>query len=197
MPETKRHLDQRTALYVTVRSAFGDRAHVGSEQFVYWSRLDPSQCCAPDVLVKLGGPDAPFDSWKTWERGAPDLAVEIVSRSDQSDRPWEAKLASYDQLGVAELVRFDPDDADRPLRIWNEVEGDLVERDPDDADFARCDTLDLYWVVRAEPGGLELRLAHDREGRQLLATPEEARLEAEARVRELEAELARLRGAGS
>jgi len=46
--------------------------------------------------------------------------------------------------------------------------------------------------VREDPKlGPMLRLARDAEGRELLPTPTEARLAAEARVRELEAELAR------
>jgi hypothetical protein len=153
--------------------------------------------------------------WKVWESGAPELAVEIVSRSDEGDRPWQDKLARYRRLGVLELVRFDPDDAQQPLRIWDQIDGDLVERDPEDPDFRRCDTLEAFWCVR-DRGGLELRLSRDREETDLFLTPEEhalrhgeeqerqkeeerrqkeeerrGRLAAEQRVRELEAELAR------
>jgi hypothetical protein len=188
VPETRRHLLVRTALFESVRDAFGDRVTVGSEQFVYWDPTDPRQCCAPDVFVRAGQPDADFDSWKVWERGAPQLAVEIVSPSDESDRQWDAKLDRFRRLGVAELVRFDPGDADRPLRIWDHVGGDLCERDPADAGFARCATLGAYFCVRDEPDtGPALRLARNAAGTDLYPTRGEARQrEAEGRQREAE-----------
>jgi hypothetical protein len=206
MPETRRHVEARTALFLTIQREFGDRAVVGTEQFVYWDPSDPGQCCAPDLMVRVGEPDAPFDSWKVWERGAPHVAVEIISASDAGDRPWESKLDRYRRLGVRELVRFDADDAAQPLRIWDHVEGDLVERDSAERDFARCDALESYWCVgTGRHGERTLRLAHDAAGTDLYPTWQEAlereaegsrheteaRLRAEQRVRELEAELSK------
>jgi hypothetical protein len=201
MPETRRHVELRTALFLTIQREFGDRVVVGTEQFVYWDPSDPRQCCAPDVMVRVGEPDARFDSWKVWERGAPHLAVEIISASDATDRPWEAKLDRYRRLGVRELVRFDADDAGLPLRVWDHVEGDLVERDPDDAEFARCDALACFWHVGTDKyGERTLRLSRDLAGTDPYPTPEERERRAEERerraeerVRELEAELARRR----
>jgi len=69
VPETTRHLELRTALPLTLRNAFGDRATVGSDQFVYYHPQRPSDCCAPDVFVRLGQKQAHFDTWKVWERG--------------------------------------------------------------------------------------------------------------------------------
>ena len=202
VPETRRHLDLRTALYLAIRDTFADCATVGSDQFVYWDPTDPTQRCAPDVFVRLGQPDAQFDVWKVWERGAPDLAVEVISASDAADRPWEAKLRRYRKVGVQELVRFDPEDETSPLRIWDLVDGDLVERDPTDPIFRKCDALDCFWCLRPDqPSGVVLYLSHDEDGAHPCITNEEARrrdaeagrLEAERRVQELEAELSRLR----
>jgi hypothetical protein len=196
VPEKGRHLEVRTVLFQIVRDAFRDRAIVGSEQFVYWDPTDPKQCCAPDLFVRIGTPHAPVDCWKVWERGAPDLVVEITSASDAADGPWETKLERFRRLGAREIVRFDPEDRDRPIRIWDAIDGDAVERDPADPAFCRCETLGMYLVVHedAEVGPM-LRLARDPEGRDLLPTQAEARkLEAEAaerRIAELEAELAR------
>jgi Uma2 family endonuclease len=195
MPETRRHLQQRTALFGIVREAFRDRATVGSEQFVYWDPTDPRQCCAPDLFVRLGVPDACFDTWKVWIRGAPELVVEIVSASDAADSSWDAKLERFRRLGAREIVRFDPDDRDRQLRIWDGNDGDVVERDPADPAFCRCDTLDAYFCIRhdVDLGGM-LRLSRDPAGEDLLPTPEEARQrEAQHRISELEAELAKYR----
>jgi len=198
MPESRRHLQVRTALFQSILAAFGDRAVIGSEQFVFWDPTDPGKRCAPDLMVRLGGPDAPFKSWKVWERGAPELAIEVISDSDATDRPWEAKLDRYRRVGVRELVRFDPDEPAH-VRIWDGVEGDLVERAPGDPGFWRSDVLGAFWCVKSDPVlGLVLRLARDPEGTDLFPTPDEAReradearVRAEQRVRELEAELAR------
>lgn len=191
VPETRRHFGIRTALFQVLEAAFADRATLGSDQFVYWDPTDPTACCAPDVMLRFGEPDAPFDSWKVWERGAPHLAVEITSRSDSEDRPWEQKLERYRRMGVAELVRFDADDREHPFRVWDFLDGDLVERDPKDAGFSRSRVLSAFFCVRDDPKlGPMLRLARDAEGTVLFPTPDEARLVAEARVRELEAEIA-------
>ena len=49
---------------------------------------------APDEFVRLGGPDEPFDTSKTWERGVPELCVEIASDSDA--REWANTRRSSD-----------------------------------------------------------------------------------------------------
>ena len=115
------------------------------------------------------------------------------------DRPWARKLAAYKRSGIRELVRCDPEDARSPLRLWDRIEGDLVEREVLKQDLERSDVLGLFWQVEPVTElGLMLRLCRDSAGREPVLTDEEARceaearrVEAEARVRELEAELAR------
>lgn len=184
VPETKRHLELRTLLYQIVKYAFADTSSIGCDQFVYFDASDPARCLAPDLFVRTGAPDTSFGSWKVWERGTPQLAVEIVSESDASETSWNEKLTRYHALGVEELVRFDPDapEASR-LRVWARVDGDLVERVVD-KDVAACEVLGLWWVVCPAPG-LEaaLRLARDSDGTDLVPTGQEA----EAKAREAEA----------
>jgi hypothetical protein len=195
VPEHKLHVELRTALYQLVRLALGDRVIVGTEQFVYFDASDPKRCLAPDLMVWVGGPDEIFGTWKVWERGAPHVAVEIVSPSDKPPGPWKKKLEQYAQCGVREVVRFDPLAQSGRLRIWDRVEGDLVERDVSSPAGHLCDALGLYWCLTVDPRlGLMLRLSRDSAGVDVLPTPEEAQREAEARVRELEAELARAKG---
>ncbi len=173
VPEGKRHLRLRTWLYQSLQRAFGDRAWVGSDQFVYWDPTDARRCLAPDVMLKHGGPDDDFQVWKTWERGAPELAVEIVSDADRSDADWHEKYDKYRRLGVQELVRFDPDAEAGSLRIWDRVDGDLVERMLDQA-VAQSDVVHGYWVVdrHAEHGSM-VRLSRDAKGADLYPTPDE------------------------
>ncbi len=207
VPVTKRHMMLRTALFQTLWLAFEGRFALGSDQFVYWNASDPGRRLAPDVFVCTSAPDSVFDSWKTWVRGAPDLAVEIVSASDSSAAEWERKLARYLEAGIQELVRFDPDQPPGArLRVWDRIEGDLVERAVDD-DRASCQPLGLHWVVAEdELLGASLRVARDAAGRELLPTPDEERFnherraaeeargraQAEQRVAELEAKLREL-----
>ncbi|HEX6272365.1 MAG TPA: Uma2 family endonuclease, partial [Polyangiaceae bacterium] len=186
VPESRRHVDLRTLLYQSLRAAFGERAVLGSDQFVYWDPTDPKARCAPDVLARLGEPDAPFPSWKVWERGAPHLAVEFISEYDSWDGPWSKKLERYRKLGVRELVRFDMEDPGNELRIWDFVDGDLVERDPAAPGFRFSSVFGGYWFVKADEFGPTLRLARDEEGIVLYPTPDEGRLAAEAAARTAE-----------
>jgi hypothetical protein len=193
VPEHKIHVELRTALYQLIQLALGDGVIVGTEQFVYWDAADPNRRLAPDVMIWVGAPDAPFGAWKVWERGAPHVAVEIVSPSDAPPGPWAQKLKRYTQCGVPEVVRFDPEHPRVKLRIWDRVDGDLVERDLGSPDALKCDALNLYWHVTPHPVlGPMLRLARESDGRGLLPTLQESlaearQREAEARQREAEA----------
>lgn len=175
VPETKRHLETRTTLYLLLKDAFSS-ASIGSDQFVYWDATDPKRCLSPDVFVKLGARDDTFDNWKTWERSAPDVAVEIVSASDRTEAGWAEKLERYRASGIGEVVRFDAGDEQQPLRVWDRLEDDLVERAPESTHLRECVALGLWWVVVPSEHGPTLRLARDRDGGRLLPTPAEDRL---------------------
>lgn len=187
--ETKRHFHARTTLFLLLEEALAAAgAAVGSDQFVYWDAGEPKKCLSPDVFVKLGSKDQDFDSWKTWKRGAPDLAVEIVSDSDRGDAEWESKLERYQASGIGEVVRFDAEDAKAPLRVWDSVDGELIERAPTSGTLHECAALGLWWVIVPSDLGALLRLARDRDGQQLLPTPTEERFQlAEELARERKA----------
>jgi len=202
VPETKRHRMLANLLFAIVQHLLGKRALVASDQFVYWDASSPGKRLAPDLAVRRGSAEGHrLDSWKTWRLGAPELGVEIVSRSDQSDRVFEEKLERYREAGVLEVVRFDPEDSRRHLALWDRIDGDLVERKLGGSEALFCDTLGLYWCVISDPElGPTLRLANDPRGQFLVPTPEEAeraakeaalaeRDEALARIAELEVEL--------
>ncbi|MBN1609145.1 MAG: Uma2 family endonuclease [Polyangiaceae bacterium] len=215
MPETQLHMELRSLLYELLVDYLGLEFTVGSEQFVYYAADDPHQSVAPDAFVRLEPRGERIRSWKTWERGAPEVAAEIVSDSDAPEPSVQDKLARYRRLGVRELVRFDPQaPAGSRLRVWDRVEGDLVERQVA-GERAASQVLSLVWVVAAaddheaalrvaEPeGGLVLTRTEARQAaeadRQAAEAAREseshARKAAEARVAALEAELGR-RGGG-
>jgi Uma2 family endonuclease len=207
VPEGLRHLALRTCLWRVLQLALGPLHSVGSDQLVYWNARDARRALSPDVFVKLDVPQSSFGSWQTWRNGGtPELAVEIISPNEGDGIAWDEKLARYHELGVKELVRFDPEaSVGQRLRAWDRVREDLVERQLE-GERTPCLTLGLNWAVGAaggEPVGLRLV---DDTGR-VLPTPEEAearaRAEAEARagaaeerVRELEEALRRMQGRG-
>jgi Uma2 family endonuclease len=198
VPETKWHLELKTLLYQFLKLAFADQAHIGCDQFVYFDAANPRVCLAPDAFVRMGGPDELFGSWKVWERGAPHVAVEIISDFDARDSNWDAKLASYRQLGVRELVRFDPEASELKLRIWDRLDDDLVERALSGIPTPST-VLPGFWLLVADAQlGPTLRLSQDAQGSVLYPVPDSADaralLAARARIRELEAELARRQG---
>ena len=202
LPETARHWKARTVLADSIQHAFGEHALVSCDQFLYWDANDPKRMLAPDVAFRVGAPSDVLDCWKTWERGAPHVGVEIISGSDASEMRFEEKLARYRPAGVREMVRYDWDERERPIRIWDRVEGDLVERELAEAETFRCDVLGWYWCEKEDPElGLTLRLARNPDGTELVLTPLEAERAATAaalaakdaaleRIAELEAELA-------
>jgi Uma2 family endonuclease len=204
VPETPAHQRRRAVLADSARLAFGDEARVRSDQFLYWDPSDPRKCLAPDLAVRRGPSGPLLPTWKVWEQGAPEVAVEIVSDSDRPPPRWKRGLERYRATGVQELLRFDPDDPQRPLRVWDRVDGDLIERQLDDPTRAECSVLGMWWVVVEDrEAGPMLRLARDPNASEPLPSFEEAhraaeqerereaaaRRAAEARVCELEAEL--------
>lgn len=193
--ETGEHRYAMILLERIVRHALGDRALVCADQFLYFDPTNPKRCLAPDLAIRIGAPAEIIGSWKTWQRGAPHVGVEIESDWDR-EPALTVKLERYRDAGVEEVVCFDPRPVPPTLRVWDLIEGDLVERDPAQPESRRCDALGLYWcVVPDAKVGYVLRLAEGPNGDGLLPTPEEAAVlrekDALRRVAELEAELSR------
>lgn len=184
--ETKRHLEARTTLYLVLKEVLAGTAAIGSRQFVYVDASDPRRRLSPDAFVKRGAREEGFDTWKVWERGAPELAVEIVSGADPEDMEWSTRLACYHTSGIAEVVRFDPEDDKQPVRVWDRVEDDLVERHESSPALRECVALGLWWSVAPSPYGPQLRLARDPDGKERMLTPDE-------RAQRLRDELAEVR----
>lgn len=201
MPESGEHHLRCLMLWQSAKLFLGPGALISSDQFLYWDPTDPKKRLAPDLAIRMGTPGAVLKTWKTWEHGAPHVGVEVVSDSDRAEGPFVRKLERYRQAGIAEVVRFDAEDPERTLRLWDLLDGDLVERDLSTPEGRFCDALELYWcVVKDHAVGSALRLARDAAGADVLPTPEEildaeraAKEAAVARVAELEAELERRR----
>ena len=198
VPEGYSHAVLRIFLFQLLQFRLGEKHSVGSDQFVYWNARDPRRSLSPDLIVRLGVPQTSFGSWKTWEQGGPpDLAVEVICPDEGDGVPWQEKLGRYHELGVRELVRFDPlgREGER-LRAWDRLQEDLVERRVKE-DTTPCLLLGLEWrVLPVENEAVGLRL-FDEEGNPIATQLEAVSRAADGhavRVRELQEEIRRLKG---
>jgi len=193
MPEGELHLELKILLFALLKARLRGRMFVGCDQFVYWAPAEPSSCLAPDVFVKRGEPPPrSVRSYKIWERGVPDVGVEIIDRNGSRWTSIEDKLERYRLAGIGEIVFFDSDGEEPLLRIWDWVAGDVVERDLGRHEARRCRTLEAYWVIVNDAElGPTLRLAEDADGHALWPTPAESeRAQKEAERAQKEAERA-------
>ena len=195
MPESRRHLFLRTLVVAFLRQVCLPHHSFGGDQFVYWNALRP-RALAPDGFVKLDAPDTGhFSTWRTWERGVPEVVIEILSPSDSPERkPFDQKLEGYHAMGVHEVVCFNVDaPPGTRLRVWDLIDGDMVERVVS-GECTPCVALSsaeagqrFEWIVApadAEPVALRLRC----DG-ALVPTPDE---HAATAARERDAALARV-----
>lgn len=87
---------------------------VSGNQYIYFRAGDTEAGLAPDVYVIAdeGTPADEVGSWKTWEHGGrgPCLAVEVVSDgAKEASKDYDpAQIEKYEEMGVKELVRYDP-----------------------------------------------------------------------------------------
>lgn len=201
-------------------AARSEVAHAGADQFFYWVEGDPTQRIAPDVyVVPRVAQTPPVASWKLWEMSArPSFALEVVGQD--IDKDYNDNPVLYAQLGVQELVLFDPHATSRSRRrlrwqVFRRVKGrGLVRVEVSNGDRVRLKSLGCWLREVAHRGHPVLRLATDDEGETLFPTEAEeeraakeealaaiaegraAREHAEAEIARLRAELASLRTKG-
>ena len=193
----------------------GTPTFVGANQFIYWQQFNSKRTLAPDVFVLPGvEPGIKINSWKTWEHGfAPSFALEVVSQDDYL-KDYRDGPTSYDEIGVKELVIFDPeyrnDLTDRlRFQVFRRLpKRGLVRVEATHDDRVRSRVLGCHLrAVGANLDTLRLRLATGPKGDELFPTDAErehsarqaeraeraARLAAEAEIGKLRAEIAQLR----
>jgi len=164
-------------------------AHAGSDQFIYWECGDAKACVAPDLYVLPGVPQKRvIKTWKTWEEGdiVPSLAVEIVTTDVEKD--YEEAPDRYRDLGVRELVIYDPKVEGAPRRIkrwrfqvYRRTPRGLVRVIATNADRVRSHVLGAWLRVVGEGAERRLRIATGLRGETLMPSAAEAeRIRAEA-----------------
>jgi hypothetical protein len=155
-------------------------AHVGADQFIYWEEGKPGSRIAPDVYVLPGiDPDIAIRSWKVWETGVrPSFALEVVG--DDITKDYEDGPALYDQLGVDELLVFDPHASATSRRrirfqLFRRVgKRGLVRAFASQGDRVYAKTLGAFVRAIGRDDGVRLRLGLGKTGDTLYPTEAEA-----------------------
>ena len=187
---------------------------VNGDTFIYYVEGNPRRSVSPDCYVVFGLSDDALlslslegnNTYLLWEVGkAPDFILEIGSRST-ARADLGSKRELYAELGVGEYWRYDATGGafyGEPLVGERLLDGEYsrveLRHESDGRIWSHSEALnlDLWWADG------ELRFLDPAVGRWLLSHEEErdraeeertARLTAESRVAELEAELRRLRG---
>jgi Uma2 family endonuclease len=178
------------------------KAFAGADQFIYFLEGDIRRRVAPDVYVLPGvRPGRRIKSWKTWEEQViPSFALEVVSGDIDKDYIDAPDL--YRQLGVKELVIFDPDFEESSERFRFQVYRQIARRGlvrvlVTDEDRVYSKTLKCHLRAIGAGETTRLRLATGPEGEALFPTEAEeergnSERERAARIA-AEQELARLR----
>jgi hypothetical protein len=196
----------------------GEVARVGSDQFIYYRQHDSSARVAPDLYVLPGvDPETRIGAWKIWETGVvPTVAVEVVSIDVRKD--YEESPLRHDEMGVRELIVYDPDHERGPDRVLFQIYRrrgpKLAFVEATNRDRIRSKVLGCFLRSVGEGTHRRLRISTGPRGEDLFPTveelaaaaqdlaaaaveradaAEEAAAAAEERAAAAEAELARLR----
>ena len=167
---------------------------VFSNMNLYYSPQDLRAYVSPDTMVVPCQAGYEISSYRIGKDGpAPILVAEILSERSAQQRDLSEKVELYAHLGVAEYILADVTGKFLPQRLLlKRLQPDQTWKDEQDPDGGITSQLGFRLVT--EPDGL-LRVLDAVTGKRYIR-PEEAetrRRQAEERIRELEAELARLR----
>lgn len=166
---------------------------------LYYHPTDPTSYVSPDVMVVYPPKPLPEDAG-TYVIGidgpAPVLTVEVLSRRSAQQRDLTTKPPLYAGMGVAEYLLFDPLGRFMQPRLLLKRREAGAWVDEPDTGAGVTSRLGVRMAIEADG---QIALFNATTGRRY-ARPDEAvaamdaHAAAEARVRELEAEIARLRG---
>ncbi len=207
MAETPLHMQEMINLIETLEDRFADdpEVYVWGNMMLYYVEGDRRKHISPDAFVVRGVPKLPLrEHYLTWKEGkAPDLVVEITSKTTRREDQTKKRILYRDVLKVPEYFQFDPteDYLKPPLQGHRLVAGEYL---PIEAIDGRLPSAVLG--LHLERTGSHLRLYDPASRRWLLTRLErrieaenaqreeaEARRKAETRANQAEAEIERLR----
>jgi Uma2 family endonuclease len=195
LAESDPHRDEILNLIYALRRHYQETpdVYVSGNLLLYYVKGDVRKCISPDVFLVQGVSKKSRRSYKVWEEGkAPSFVIEVTSESTHQEDLVE-KPGKYARLGVAEYFLFDPCDEYLSPRLqgFRLTAGRYRPIRParDGSLTSRATGLQL------QIEGDKLRLVDLASGERLRWMDEEAdaREAAEARARDAEEEIARLR----
>ena len=175
MAETDVHRDDMVDVIDTLRYHFADEpnVYISGNLLLYYEEGNPRKHVAPDVLVSFGVPkEPPRKYYQVWKEGkAPDVVIEITSKSTKREDKKTKKELYRDVLKVQEYFQFDPteDYLKPPLQGFRLVDGEYISI-PLENGRLPSQVLGLH----LERDGKELRLFDPVTGRRLLTSAERA-----------------------
>lgn len=186
-------------LIVALFAAREERALVGADQYIYWEKHNPRKVVAPDIYVLPGvDPRSRVKSWKVWDTGiVPSFALEVMGDDERKD--VEESPERYSELGVKELIVFDPEPERRSegvrFRVFRRVgKRGLVLVEATNEDRVRSKQLDAWLCAVGDGNEVRLRVGLGPTGDDLLPTEaelaqmESKRAETEAQRAQTEAQ---------
>jgi Uma2 family endonuclease len=137
MGETEIHRDNMIDLIQTLTDYVADEpmVYVSGWLLVFYVEGIPLQRVAPDVFVVRGVEKKRRDDYLVWKEGrAPNLVIELTSKSTQNEDKKKKWTIYRDILRVSEYFLFDPtsDYLDPPLQGFRLVAGEYVRIEPVD-----------------------------------------------------------------
>jgi Uma2 family endonuclease len=191
MAESDLHRDWMFRIIELLKLFFaGQRVYVSGNLLIYYVEGNPRKSVAPDAFVVKDCDPGRRRIYKLWEEGKPPNFVLETTSSTTRREDRNKKMRVYAQMGVAEYFLYDPlgDWLDPPLQGYRLEAGQYLRLEADKDGGITSQRLGL--IFRLEEGHLVL---FNPATEQRLQTAEERALQAEARAKALEQELARLR----
>jgi Uma2 family endonuclease len=180
MAETQRHGRDMMDVILTLDGHFAAEpdVYVWGNMLLYYEEGNRRKHVAPDVFFVRGVPKLPpRDYYLLWVEGkAPDVIIEITSKSTRKEDQTQKLVLYRDVLKVPEYFQFDPteDYLQPPLQGFRLAAGQYVPIAPVDGRLPS-----IHLGLHLERRGTELRLYDPAAGR-CLPTPAEQTAEAEA-----------------
>jgi Uma2 family endonuclease len=192
MAETEIHRDDIVDLIQTLKDHFVAEPMIciSGNMLMFYEEGNRRKHVSPDVFVVRGIEKKIRQNYLIWKEGkAPDLVIELTSKSTKHEDQVKKKELYRDVLQVSEYFMFDPteDYLEPSLQGFRLVDGEYLRIEPVDGRIP-SEVLGLH----LERDGRELRLYDPARGSRLLK-PIERTIEAEAAAREARAEVERLR----
>lgn len=205
MGESDVHTRTVANLFYGLKAHFASQARyaVFSDFNLHYHPTRRRAYVSPDVMVTAPSHPVPFNlgSYRIGEEGpAPLLVGEVLSLRTHQQSDLRRKPRIYARLGIAEYLLADVTGEFLPERLQlRRLQADRTWHDEQDADGGITSRLGFRVVIEADG---QLRVIDAKSGKRY-ARPDEAQSVVEAlvasqeRIRQLEEELARLRGTSS